>query len=70
MLRVGEAIEEAIGGAKNGESNFRSVNEMSEAFVVTLACFAEENGLDGAAGTEGFFDQADAFHANGARLRR
>jgi hypothetical protein len=33
---------------------------------VTLAGFAEEHGVDGAAGTKGFLDQANAFDADEA----
>jgi hypothetical protein len=49
MLRVGEAFEEAVGGAKRGEGEFWTIDERRKALVMTLAGFAEEHRLDGAA---------------------
>jgi hypothetical protein len=39
---------------------------MREFFAVAFAGFAEEDGFDGAAGFEGFFDEAEAFDADAA----
>ncbi len=69
MLGVGNAFEEAVGGAQGGESHFRPADERSEAIVVALAGFGEEDGLDAAARAESFFDEADAFDADGAGFR-
>ncbi len=69
MLGVGKAFEEAVGGAQNGESHFRPANKRSEAIVMALAGFAEENRFDAAAGTKRFFDEADAFDADRAGFR-
>jgi hypothetical protein len=69
MFRVGEAFEQAVGGAKNGKSDLGAVNIGSEALVVALAGLAEENCFDWAGGTERFFDEADTFDADGAGFR-
>jgi hypothetical protein len=68
MLRVGEAFEEAVGGAKRGEGHLRAVDERRETFVMTLAGFAEEHSLNRTAGTQRFFDETNAFHADEAAL--
>lgn len=39
---------------------------MCEFFAVAFAGFTEEDGFDGAAGFEGFFDEAEAFDADAA----
>jgi hypothetical protein len=39
---------------------------MSEFFAMAFAGFAEEDGFDGAAGFEGFMDEAKAFDAYAA----
>jgi hypothetical protein len=39
---------------------------MSQFFAVAFAGFAEEDGFDLAAGFEGFFDEAEAFHTDAA----
>jgi hypothetical protein len=64
VLRVGKAFEEAVGSAEDGESHFGPIDEGGEAFVMALAGFAEEHGLNAAAGTQGFFDKAGAFDAD------
>src|SRR5580700_1888705 len=69
MLGVGQALEEAVGGAQGWKSHFRPADERSETFVVAFAGFAEEYGFDAAAGAKRFFDQAEAFDADGAGLR-
>lgn len=69
VLGVGKTFKEAIGGAQGGESNFWPANERGEAITVAFAGFAEKDRLDGAAGAQGFFDQADAFDADRAGLR-
>jgi len=66
MLGVGDAFEEAIGGAEDGEASVRSANERGEAFAVAFAGLAEEDCFDATSGAEGFFDKAGAFNANGA----
>ena len=66
MLGVGEAFEEAVGGAQFGKSHFGPVDKRGEAFVMAFAGFAEEDGFDAAAGAKGFFDEADAFYADEA----
>ena len=70
MLRVGEALEEAVGGAKRREAHFRAINERRKALVVALARFAEEHSLDRASGVQSFFDQASALHSDEAGFRR
>ena len=69
MLGIGKTLEEAVGGAQGGEAHFRAVDEWREPFVMALTGFAEEHGLDGAAGTQRFFDKADAFDAHKAAFR-
>jgi hypothetical protein len=64
VLGIGEAFKEAVGGAENGKSHFGPVDEGGEAFVMTFAGFAEEHGLDAAAGAQGFFDEAGTFDAD------
>lgn len=68
VLGVGKAFEEAVGGLQRGECHLSFADERSEAFAMALAGFAEEHSFDGAAGTKGFLDEADAFNANGARF--
>jgi hypothetical protein len=70
VFRVGKAFKESIGGTENGKSHFRPVDEGRKAFVMAFARFAEEHGLDAAAGTQRFFDQASAFDADEPILRR
>jgi hypothetical protein len=69
MFGVSKAVEEAVGGAQRGKRHFRPADERSEAFVMALAGFAEENRIDAATGPKRFFDEAHAFHADGARFR-
>src|SRR5579863_1115804 len=69
MLGVGEALEEAIGGAQLGKSHFGPVDERGEAFAMAFAGFAEEDSFDAAAGAQGFLDKAHAFDADGAGFR-
>lgn len=64
MFGIGDTFKQTIGGGEDGEGEFRAVDEGGEFGVVALARFAEKDGLDFAAGGEGFFDQADAFNAN------
>ncbi len=56
VFGVGEAFEEAIGGVKNWDGDFGTVEKRSESFAMTSAGFAEEDGFDFAAGAEGLFD--------------
>jgi len=65
MFSVGDAFEEAIGGAEYGEADVRTADERGEAFAVAFAGFTEENSFDAAGGAEGFFDEAGAFNADG-----
>jgi len=65
MFGVGDAFEEAIGGAEDGEAGVRTADERDEAFAMAFAGFAEEDGLDAAGGAESFFDEACAFDADG-----
>jgi hypothetical protein len=66
MLSVGDAFEETIGGAEDGEADVRAADEGGEAFAMALAGFAEEDGFDAAGGAESFFDEAGTFDADGA----
>jgi hypothetical protein len=50
MFCIGEAFKKAIGGAERREGDFGPVDEGSQALAVAFAGFAEEDGLDGAAG--------------------
>jgi len=65
MLGVGDALEEAIGGAEDGEAGVGAADERGETLAVAFPGFAEEDGFDAAGGAEGFFDEAGAFDANG-----
>jgi hypothetical protein len=69
MLGVGKALEEAVGGAKDGKSHFGPVDERGETFVMAFAGFAEEHGLNAAGGTQRFLDEADALDADEAVFR-
>ena len=69
MLGVGKAFEEAIRGAKDGKSHFGAVDEGGESFMMALAGFAEEHGLNAASGTQCFFDEPDALDADEAAFR-
>src|SRR6266852_2081701 len=69
MLGVGEALEEAVGGAQDGKSHFGAVDEGGESFMMALAGFAEEHGLNAASGTQCFFDEPDALDADEAAFR-
>jgi hypothetical protein len=69
VLGVGEAFEEAIGGAQLGKGHFGPVDERSEALAMAFAGFAEEDSIDAAAGAKRFLDKADAFDTDGAGLR-
>jgi hypothetical protein len=66
MFGVGEALEEAVGGAQLRKSHFGPVDERGEAFAMAFAGFTEEDSFDAAAGAKGFFDEADSFDAYGA----
>jgi hypothetical protein len=68
VLGVGDALEQAIGGAQDRDRDFRAVDQRREAFVMAFAGFAEQDGLDWTAGAQGFFDQADTFDADAARF--
>src|SRR6266852_3122491 len=49
MFGVGEAFEEAVGGAQDGKSHFGPVDEGGETVVMAFAGFAEKHGLNAAA---------------------
>jgi len=68
MFGVGDALEEAIGGAENGEADVWTADERGETLAVALAGFAEEDGGDAAGGAKSFFDEARAFDADGTVL--
>ena len=65
VLGVGDAFEEVVGGGEDREGHFRAGDEMSELVAMAFAGFAEEDGFDFAAGRESFFDEPDAFDADG-----
>src|SRR5216683_2442893 len=69
MFSVGKAFEEAVRGAEDWKSHLGPVDEGGETFVMAFAGFAEEHGLNAAAGTQRFFDEAHAFNANEAAFR-
>src|SRR5690242_8809720 len=69
MLGVGKALEETVSGAQSGKGYLGAVDKRREALVMTLAGFAEKHGLDGAAGTQSFFDKANAFDSHKTALR-
>jgi hypothetical protein len=69
MLGVGEALEEAVGGAEDEKSHFGTVDEGRETFVMALAGFAKEHSLHAAPRTECFFDEPHALDANEAVFR-
>src|SRR6202022_966222 len=58
----------AIRGAQSWYRVFRPSDQRSEAFVMALAGFAEQNGLDGTGGTQRLFDEAHTFDADEARF--
>lgn len=66
MFSVGDAFKKTVCGAEYREGDFGPIDEGSEALAVALAGFAEEDGLDAAAGMESLFDEADAFDADRA----
>jgi hypothetical protein len=66
MFGVGDALEETIGGAEDGEAGVWTADERGEALAVAFAGFAEEDGFDAADGAESFFNEARAFDADGA----
>jgi len=66
MFGIGDALEEAVGGAENGEAGVWAADERCETFAVAFAGFAEEDTLDAAGGAESFFHEARAFDAHGA----
>jgi hypothetical protein len=68
MLGVGKAFKKAIGGAEQRKSDFGPVDERGETPAVALAGFAEEDSFNMTAGTEGLFDEADAFDTDAAGL--
>ncbi len=65
MLGVGDAFEETIGGAEDGEADVGAADERGETFAMAFAGFAEKDGFDAAGGAESFFDEAGAFDADG-----
>ena len=65
MFGVGDAFKKAIGGGENGNGNFGAGDERSKFGAVAFAGFAEEDGFNLATGGEGFFDEAEAFDADG-----
>ena len=66
MFRVSDAFEEAVGGFKDWEGHFGAGDQVRKFILVACAGFAEEDGFDGTAGFEGFFDEAEAFDADAA----
>src|SRR6266704_1020055 len=69
MFSVGEALEEAVGGVQNRKSHLGPVDEGGEAFVMAFAGFAEEHGLNAAAGTKCLFDEPHTLDAHEAVFR-
>src|SRR5438105_15270005 len=69
MLGVGNALKKTVGSAKGGEAHLRAIDQWRKAFVMALAGLAEEHGLDRAAGTQRFFDQANPFDSHKAAFR-
>src|SRR5438093_3756774 len=55
--------------SKSGKGHLWPTDQWSKTFVVALARFAEENGLDGAAGTQSLLDEANAFNADESVVR-
>jgi len=69
MFGISETFEKAVSRSKSGKGHLWPTDQWSKTFVVALACFAEENGLDGAAGTQGLLDEANAFNADESVVR-
>jgi hypothetical protein len=69
MFGVGEALEEAVGGAQGGKSDFWPADQRGETIAVAFAGLAKEDCFNGAAGAQGLFDKANALDADGARFR-
>jgi len=65
MIRVRDAFEKTVGGVKDRDRDFRTIEIGSEASVMTRTGFAEKNSADRAGRAESFFDQARAFDADG-----
>ena len=59
----------AVGGAEDGKSHFRPIDDGGETFVMAFAGFAEEHGLNAAPGAQRFFNEPDAFDAYEATFR-
>src|SRR5690348_4567743 len=70
MFGIGETFKEAVGSPKRGERHFRAIDQRREALMVPLSGFAEEHGLNGAAGAQSFFDKARPLHSHEAGFRR
>jgi hypothetical protein len=70
VFGIGKAFEQAVSGAKDRKCHFGPVNERSETFVVPFARFAEEHGVNAAAGTQRFFDKSDALDSHESVFRR
>src|SRR5882724_123216 len=69
MLGIGETFEKTIGGIERGKGHLRTVNDGSEALVMAFAGFAEEHGLDAAAGAQRFFNEPGALDPNESIFR-
>jgi hypothetical protein len=69
VLGVGKTFKETVGGAQDGEAQLGAIDEGCETFVMPLAGLAEEHGLDGTAGAQRFFDEANAFDPDEAPFR-
>ena len=69
VLGVSKALEEAVGGVQGGKGDFWPADERGETVAVAFAGFAEEDCFDRTTRAKGFFDQADAFDADGAGFR-
>src|SRR5712692_6615834 len=69
VLGVGKAFKEAVGSAQRRKSHLGAVDEGGKTFVMALAGFAEEHGLNTATRTECFFDEPHPLGANETALR-
>src|SRR5712692_6354765 len=66
VFGVGEAFEEAVGGAEDRKCHFGPVDQWRQTLMMAFTRLAEENGPDCTAGTKRLFNQARSFDADEA----
>src|SRR5882672_7385992 len=69
VFGIGKTFEETVRGAEDGKSHFGPGDDGGETFVMAIAGFAEEHGLNVATGAQSFFDEPDTLDAYASVLR-